>query len=168
MKTSIILAALSALTLTAAQITGELGDAVEVTNNPLFANVFAEFTKASAIRGAITRGLPADGGPYAYHLRDKLVPSDGDCGGTAATWARLNADNSHPATAKRQRHEVWQASMVKSTTSRRLSKRVSMTYTHHLSMGTLRTFGNRSIVIHSGGGSRLACANFTHGWEPAE
>lgn len=101
MRSSTVLSVLSTLALVSAQ-TGKLGDAPVVTNNPVGASYYATLPnkESESVRGTVyavssptgkgvdfditLSGLPAEGGPFLYHIHAAAVPPDGNCTGTLA------------------------------------------------------------------------------------
>ena len=100
MRTSIIslIAAASAVTAQSSTVV----PAPVVSGNPKGASYIATLPeqKKYTVRGSVAAvsaedgngvkftvsisGLPAEGGPFMYHLHEKPVPSDGNCTGTGA------------------------------------------------------------------------------------
>ncbi|KAK4031843.1 Cu,Zn superoxide dismutase-like protein [Parachaetomium inaequale] len=180
MHTLSLLAALVAAQGAVAQMTGKLGDAMAVMNNPPGASYVAMFTEGSGnpVRGKVSAmsspggksvtfnlmlmGLPMGGGPYSYHLHDQPVPVDGNC---AATLAHLDpyqrgqavpCDMSMPETC-----EVGDLSGKHGKIEGPEVSKSFMDMYVALVPGIGAFFGNRSIVIHYANSTRLACANFT-------
>ncbi|KAF1364773.1 cytosolic Cu/Zn superoxide dismutase [Lizonia empirigonia] len=107
-------------------------------------------------------GLPAEGGPFMYHLHEKPVPSDGNCTGTGA----------HLDPYKRGEQPICDASKPETCQTGDLSgKHGNMTaqewsqeYVDLYSStrpGVDSYFGNLSLVVHLSNKTRIACANFT-------
>lgn len=116
-------------------------------------------------------GLPAEGGPFMYHLHEKPVPSDGNCTGTGA----------HLDPYKRGEQPICDASKPETCQTGDLSgKHGNMTAQEwsqeYLDLYSATRpdvnsyFGNLSLVVHLSNKTRIACANFTQlsaGEEPS-
>lgn len=107
-------------------------------------------------------GLPAEGGPFMYHLHEKPVPSDGNCSGTGA----------HLDPYKRGEVPACDASMPETCQTGDLSGKygniTSQEWTQEyvdlysaLRTDSVAYFGNLSVVVHLSDKKRIACANFT-------
>lgn len=107
-------------------------------------------------------GLPAEGGPFIYHLHEFPVPSDGNCTGTGA----------HLDPYKRGEVPICDASKPETCQVGDLSgKHGNITEQEwsqeYLDIYTATRpdsnayFGNLSIVVHLSNKTRISCANFT-------
>ncbi|KAF3000132.1 hypothetical protein E8E13_004807 [Curvularia kusanoi] len=151
-----------------------------VSHNPQGASFVAQFPEQTkyAVRGSVAgasaldgtgvtfaisvSGLPADGGPFMYHIHEKPVPSDGNCSGTGA----------HLDPYKRGQLTLCDAGEPDSCEVGDLSgkhgnitaENWSTEYTDiYVSTrpDSKAYFGNLSVVIHLSDKTRIACANFT-------
>ncbi|RYP05717.1 hypothetical protein DL764_003610 [Monosporascus ibericus] len=163
-----------------AQHTGHLGDAEEVLNNPAGAKYVATFDRSDgcsvtgkvvATSGAGGKGvdfkllvmnLPQSMGPFAFHLHDQPVPSDGNCTNTLGHLDPYQRGQTPPCDMEMpQTCEVGDLSgkhnkLEGPTATMRFNDKYAA-----LVPGIGAFFGNRSIVIHASDSSRIACANFT-------
>ncbi|KAH6615184.1 superoxide dismutase [Boeremia exigua] len=116
-------------------------------------------------------GLPAEGGPFMYHLHEKPVPSDGNCTGTGA----------HLDPYKRGEVPICDASKPETCQTGDLSGKFGNITAQEWSQEYVDLysstrpdinsyFGNLSVVVHLSNKTRIACANFTQlsPGEPAE
>ncbi|KAI5250565.1 hypothetical protein E4T42_04919 [Aureobasidium subglaciale] len=160
-------------------VTGKLGDAPLQSSNPAGVAYIATFTSNSKsnISGnvlALTSsddvgvnfqialtGLPAEGGPFLYHIHDYPVPADGNCTATGAhvdPYVRGETpvcDASSPATC--------QVGDLSGKHGKPTNETFSATYVDkYVSTvpGQGAFMGNRSIVVHYANKTRIACANF--------
>ncbi|KAL8341770.1 hypothetical protein RB598_003616 [Gaeumannomyces tritici] len=162
-------------------VTGKLGDAAVIANNPP-AMAVAQW-KASddkPFHGSVIafsspdgtgvffqvnfRNLPTDtGGEYEYHIHDQPVPSDGNCNGTLThldpyeRGQEIPCDKDKPGTC-----QVGDLSGKhgKAAAPDFEFKRYRELYAS-LAPGIGAFFGNRSVVIHFPNSTRFTCANFT-------
>ncbi|KAK0622380.1 superoxide dismutase [Immersiella caudata] len=163
-------------------MTGKLGNAMAITNNPPGAIYTATINSDSMnpVKGKVIAmsnpngkgvmfnltlmNLPMMGGPFSYHLHDQPVASNGDCGSTLAhldPYQRGQAttcDMTVPETCEvgdlsGKHGKVEGMEVMKSFVDQYAA----------LVPGIGAFFGNRSIVIHFANSTRLACANFTTG-----
>ncbi|CAD0094439.1 unnamed protein product [Aureobasidium mustum] len=160
-------------------VTGKLGNATVQKNNPAGVAYIASLnpTSKSNISGTVLAltssdnvgvnfqialtGLPAEGGPFLYHIHDYPVPSDGNCTATGAhvdPFLRGEAppcDASAPATC--------QVGDLSGKHGKPTNMTFSATYVdQYVSTvaGDGAFMGNRSVVIHYANKTRIACANF--------
>ncbi|KAJ4343125.1 Cell surface superoxide dismutase [Cu-Zn] 4 [Ascochyta clinopodiicola] len=107
-------------------------------------------------------GLPAEGGPFMYHLHEKPVPSDGNCTGTGA----------HLDPYKRGEQPICDASKPETCQTGDLSGKHGNITAQEWSQEYVDLysatrpdinsyFGNLSVVVHLSNKTRIACANFT-------
>ncbi|GAP84902.1 putative superoxide dismutase [Rosellinia necatrix] len=166
--------------------TGQLGDAVAVTNNPVGKSAIAElpeepFFAAGSLNGNVkgsvkattgARGagvdyevtfsnLPAEGGPFTYHLHVDPVDATGNCTNTLAHLDPFirgevpACDPSKPATC-----QVGDLSgKYGKITSDPFTAKFHDDFTA-MSEGPGSYFLNRSIVVHFANKTRITCANF--------
>lgn len=171
-------------------VTGELGDAVVVENNPLGAVYRATFGEnpfltpdtpaGGPILGEVVvstppdqvgvmftvsfQNLPKEGGPFSYHLHVDPVPEDGDC---TKTLAHLDPfirgeDPVCDSTAP-ETCQVGDLSGKYGKVEVNEGTSYRNSYIDEYSAlfeGPGAFFGNRSIVLHYANKTRLACANF--------
>ncbi|KAK5651996.1 hypothetical protein OQA88_10899 [Cercophora sp. LCS_1] len=174
------IALLGALRGVLSQMTGSLGDAMAITNNPSGIAYAAMFDggpmdsvkgKVVAMSGPGGKGvmfnltlmnLPAMGGPYSYHLHDQPVSPGGNCTSTLAhldpyqRGQAIACDMTAPATC-----EVGDLSGKHGKIDGPMAMKSFTDQYATLVPGLGAFFGNRSIVIHLANSTRLACANFT-------
>ncbi|TLS26163.1 hypothetical protein PpBr36_05259 [Pyricularia pennisetigena] len=186
-KSVTFMLATAAMSINAQEITGQLGDAKVVTNNP--AGVVYEahlpetaFTKGSAyagggnVKGFISAtaspdgvgvvftvkfsNLPKEGGPFKYHLH-AAPGSNGNCTSTLAHLDPFLRGENPPCNASApQSCEVGDLSGKHGEVK---SDPFEATYTDkfastHEGIGAF--FGNRSFVFHYANKTRISCANF--------
>ncbi|KAI0406065.1 superoxide dismutase [Xylaria palmicola] len=168
------------------QTTGQLGDAVTVSNNPagkqavavlpdepfftagtLSGNVKGSVKAATGPNGAgvdfeVTfSNLPAEGGPFTYHLHVNPVDAAGNC---TTTLAHLDpfirgedpaCNSSQPASC-----QVGDLSgKYGKITSDPFTAKFHDDFTS-MSEGPGSYFLNRSVVVHFANKTRITCANF--------
>ncbi|TLS22693.1 uncharacterized protein PpBr36_06493 [Pyricularia pennisetigena] len=160
-------------------VTGKLGDAASITNNPpgryragwtaTATNPFSGSVEAISSpngKGVIflvnLENLPSQGGPFSYHIHDQPVPDDGDCNKTLAhldpyqRGQKPDCDASEPQTCEvgdlSGKHGKIEGTNVQ-------DRMFHDMYTS-LAEGIGAFVGNRSVVIHFANSSRFACANF--------
>ncbi|KAF1840856.1 Cu,Zn superoxide dismutase-like protein [Cucurbitaria berberidis CBS 394.84] len=115
-------------------------------------------------------GLPAEGGPFMYHIHEKPVPANGNCTGTGA----------HLDPYKRGEVPICDASKPETCQTGDLSGKYgnitagewSQEYVDPYSATRADDpafFGNLSFVVHLSNKTRIGCANFTvgDGYKPA-
>lgn len=133
-------------------------------NNPLSGSISAVSAgDGKGVRFAISfAGLPAEGGPFMYHIHAKPVPSDGNCTGTAAhldPYLRGEVpicDASKPETC--QTGDL--SGKFGNMTARSWSQEYVDPYSS-LNKLDPSYFGNLSFVVHLSNKTRIGCANFT-------
>ncbi|KAK3330043.1 Cu,Zn superoxide dismutase-like protein [Apodospora peruviana] len=173
-----LISLLGAATLAACQnatVTGKLGDARQVRNNPVIGEVWqAKFN--GTVKGVVTAvantvgvnytievsGLAADKGPYKYHVHAKAVPADGNCADTGGHLdSYLRGDSPPCDSSKPQTCEIGDLSgkfgLVAGPT---VSKSFNDPYSA-LNIINLGYIGDRGIVFHDASGARIACATLT-------
>ncbi|KAI8936289.1 hypothetical protein NX059_006710 [Plenodomus lindquistii] len=108
-------------------------------------------------------GLPAEGGPFMYHIHAKPVPSDGNCTGTGAhldPYLRGEVpicDASKPETC--QTGDL--SGKYGNITAQAWSQEYVDPYSS-LNTSDPSYFGNLSFVVHLSNKTRIGCANFTN------
>ncbi|KAI9890717.1 MAG: hypothetical protein M1814_003647 [Vezdaea aestivalis] len=172
-------AALASAQSTTTPVTGKLGDAKIVTNNPPSTvytanlpnknttNVRGTIVASSASNGTgvvftiSVRGFPTSGGPFLYHLHDQPVDASGNCSSTLAhldPYIRGEQPPCDPTQPQRCQTGDWSGKFGKIS-----SDPFQATHTDLYSSlvpGVGAFFGNRSIVIHYANTTRITCANF--------
>jgi len=172
-----IAAALSARAQAANTVTGELGDAVIVSNNPPGVAYIATLPSNKGVKGVISAtagpagvgvsytvsisNLPISGGPFPYHLHVGSVPEDGNCTKTLTHLDPYIRGEATPCDKNSlQTCQVGDLSGKYGTiTSDPFTTSFTDPYTSTLE-GLGSFFGNRSIVIHFANKTRITCANF--------
>ncbi|QBZ60820.1 hypothetical protein PoMZ_07763 [Pyricularia oryzae] len=160
-------------------VTGKLGDAASITNNPpgryragwmaTPSNPFSGSIEAISSpngKGVIflvnLENLPAQGGPFSYHIHDQPVPDDGNCNKTLAhldpyqRGQKPDCDAGEPQTCEvgdlSGKHGKIEGTNVQ-------DRMFHDMYTS-LAEGIGAFVGNRSVVIHFANTTRFACSNF--------
>ncbi|KAI9843345.1 MAG: hypothetical protein M1837_006471 [Sclerophora amabilis] len=181
MLSSVFMTALSGLALVNAQstttpVTGKLGDALVVNNNPIGVTYTATLPGTS-VKGSISgtsgsngtgvnwkvdfSNFPTEGGPFLYHIHDQPVPEDGNC---TQTLAHLDptergevpvCDPSQPQTCQTGDLGGKHGSITEDPFSDSYLDIYSATVS-----GIGAFFGNRSVVVHYANKTRISCANF--------
>ncbi|KAI1134384.1 hypothetical protein F5Y05DRAFT_398577 [Hypoxylon sp. FL0543] len=106
--------------------------------------------------------LPAEGGPFIYHVHVAPVPADGNCTSTLAHLDQMDrgestaCDSAHPASCQQGDLSGKHGSITT----------VNNSYWYHDPYTSLREgdgayIANRSIVFHFANKTRISCANFT-------
>jgi Cu/Zn superoxide dismutase len=114
-------------------------------------------------------GLPAEGGPFMYHLHAKPVPSDGNCTGAGAhidPYVRGEVpicDASKPDTCQTGDLSGKFGNITTQEWSQEYVDPYSSTNPSDPSY-----FGDLSLVVHTSNKTRIACANFTRVETPEE
>ncbi|KAK4252277.1 superoxide dismutase [Corynascus novoguineensis] len=184
---SVLLAA--ATTQVSAQDTGELGDAAEVTNNPVGVEYRATLPDSAFFKPAYPNGgnikgwvkavanedgrgvritlnlenLPKTGGPFSYHLHVAPVPENGNCTETLAHLDPYIRGEDTPC------NDSAPATCQVGDLSGKHGKIPADEDDFEASYVDLYAstvedigafFGNRSIVFHYPNKTRITCANF--------
>ncbi|KAK4165530.1 Cu,Zn superoxide dismutase-like protein [Cladorrhinum sp. PSN259] len=171
---------LCALHGASSQMTGKLGDAMAISNNPrdLVYSAMIDGGATHSVKGKVAAmsgpggkgvvfnmtimGLPMDGGPYSYHLHDQPVSADGNC---SSTLAHLDPYQRGQAVAcNMTAPETCEVGDLSGKHGKIDGPSATKSFTDlyaALVPGIGAFFGNRSIVIHYANSTRLACANFT-------
>jgi len=183
-STIIVLA--TALFVTADPVTGALGNATEVTNNPVGVvykavlpqkqffnptdergNVKGEISATASPNGlgvvykVTFSNLPTSGGPFPYHLHVAPVPEDGNCTKTLAHLDPFVRGEDPVCDSKNP--ETCQTGDLSGKYGKITSDPYTATYTDDFSAtrsGLGSFFGNRSFVVHFANKTRITCANF--------
>lgn len=132
--------------------------------NPLSGSVAAvSATDGKGVRFSVSlSGLPAEGGPFIYHIHAKPVPADGNCTGTGAHLDPYNrgevpiCDASKPETCQTGDLSGKHGNITAQTWSQEYVDLFTSTNKNDPSY-----FGNLSIVVHLSNKTRIGCANFT-------
>ncbi|KAI9887876.1 MAG: hypothetical protein M1823_000264 [Watsoniomyces obsoletus] len=164
-----------------AGVTGQLGDAAIVRDNPVGVTYQATLpeTNRSSIRGFISgtalangtgvrftldfRGFPSlDRAPYIYHIHDAPIPSNGNCTAALAHLDPYRRGEQPPCNATAP--QTCQVGDLSGKHGNITSTTYSASYIDlyaSTKSGIGAFFGNRSIVLHTFNTTRLTCANFT-------
>jgi len=185
MRSAILLSALSSLALVAAQsdtvpVTGLLGNASVVTDNPLGVTYTATLPNknTTTVRGSVKAvansngtgvaftvafsGLPSSGGPFLYHIHDQPVPTDGNCTGTLGHLDPTKRGEMPPCDPTLP--ETCQVGDLSGKYGKVISAPFSASFVDPYAStksGLGAFFGNRSITFHFANTTRITCANFT-------
>ncbi|RWA09059.1 hypothetical protein EKO27_g6028 [Xylaria grammica] len=186
LSTILSLSAVGARTLAQSNTTGQLGDAVVVTNNPIGKEALAVlpktpfFTSGSLegnVKGSVkaTTGakgvgvdfevafsnLPKEGGPFIYHIHVNPVDASGNCTNTLAHLDPfIRGEDPVCDSTKPATCQVGDISgKYGKITSDPFRARVHDDFTA-MSEGPGSYFLNRSIVVHFANKTRITCANF--------
>ncbi|KAK8156288.1 superoxide dismutase [Phyllosticta citrichinensis] len=178
LSSTLVVAALSALAFAQEEATGKLGDAIENLNNPPATVYQAIFDQPkSNVRGVVVAssvgpglpvqiqvniaGLPAEGGPFPYHVHDQPVPPDGNCTKTLAHLDPFIRGEKPPCNPKKR--AKCQVGDLSGKYGFAEGQAFSANYAEvYLSLvpGVGDFIGNRSIVFHYANLTRITCANF--------
>ncbi|KIW06807.1 uncharacterized protein PV09_02487 [Verruconis gallopava] len=158
--------------------TGQLGDALRYVDNPQGAayraiatenpyNITAMITAVSAGESGTEfavqfDNLPAEGGPFLYHIHAMPVSSNGNCSSTLAHLDPYIRGETPPCDPNLP--ETCQVGDLsgKHGTANGTSFNASFTDPYvSLKEGVGAFFGNRSFVLHFANTSRIACGNFS-------
>ncbi|KAJ9157298.1 superoxide dismutase protein [Pleurostoma richardsiae] len=184
------LSALAALAVTGAAgdpVTGKLGNATVVVNNPpgvVYAATFPEtaffkdaYPAGGNIKGSVAAvanlngvgvifkvilsNLPTEGGPFIYHIHDQPVPASGNCTETLAHLDPFQRGEVPACDASLP--ETCQVGDLSGKHGKIPSTSTDQTYTDYYAAtlpGIGAFFGNRSVVVHFANTTRITCANF--------
>ncbi|KAF2101663.1 hypothetical protein NA57DRAFT_53615 [Rhizodiscina lignyota] len=167
--------------LAAREVTGKLGNAQVVTDNPSGAMVQAylvpkpddEYQVSGYVRASSSGpgssvkfdvgifNLPDEGSPFIYHIHDQPVDSTGNCSSTLAHLDPYIRGEMPPCDAS----APWtcQVGDLAGKHGHIPGQSYTNSYTDQytsLKQGTGGYFGNRSITVHKSDTTRIACANF--------
>ncbi|KAK8240280.1 superoxide dismutase, partial [Phyllosticta capitalensis] len=166
------------LTVAQEEATGKLGDAIENLNNPPATVYQAVLDQPKvSVRGTVVAssvgpglpvqiqvniaGLPAEGGPFLYHVHDQPVPPDGNCTKTLAHLDPFIRGEKPPCNPKKP--ATCQVGDLSGKHGNITGQAFSANYPDvYLSLvpGVGDFIGNRSIVFHYANLTRITCANF--------
>ncbi|KAF2748127.1 Cu,Zn superoxide dismutase-like protein [Sporormia fimetaria CBS 119925] len=171
-----VIAAASAVSAQTA--TSTVTPAPEVTNNVEGVSYVAELPEKGTVRGSVVgtsasdgkgvqfkvsiSGLPAEGGPFMYHIHEKPVPADGNCTGTGAHLDPYKRGEVPPCDASQK--ETCQTGDNSGKYGNLTTPAHSQEYLDLYSSTNPEDpsfFGNLSIVVHFSNKTRITCANFT-------
>lgn len=183
MRSATLIAAVSGLALATAQstttpVTGALGDAPVVNDNPKGATYVATLPPAKGPTGTVTAvaanngtgvvfnvnvsGFPSSGGPFLYHIHDAPVPSTGNCTGTLAHLDPFKRGEQPPCDSTNK--QTCQVGDLSGKYGKIAADPFTAQYTDLYAStkpGIGAFFGNRSITFHYANATRITCANFT-------
>jgi len=167
----------------ASAITGKLGDAAIITDNPAGASYVATLPSNGTVTGSAKfsstgngtgvevsidfKGFKGATGPYTYHVHDQPVPDSGNCNGTLAHLDPYQrgqvdpCDPKYPATCEVGDLAGKHGKIPNSNGSTLEVYLVFVDNYISTKRGIGAFVGNRSIVIHNSAGGRIACANLT-------
>ncbi|KAI9820030.1 MAG: hypothetical protein M1827_006601 [Pycnora praestabilis] len=162
-------------------VTGLLGNAAIVTNNPAGVTCTATLpnVNTTGIRGTVSGTSNANGtgvvftinltgfpsepvfGPFLYHIHDQPVPANGSCNATLAHLDPYQRFESPPCDPTQpQTCQVGDLAGKHGNITGQAFQTSFLDLYASLVSGTGSYFGNRSIVIHSSNTTRLTCASF--------
>ncbi|KAK4207095.1 superoxide dismutase [Rhypophila decipiens] len=177
LPTSLLLLATGLATLASAQndtrVTGKLGDARQVRNNPVIGEVWQAKFNGPVVFGTVTAvahsvgvnytidvtGLDAARGPYKYHVHARAVPESGNCtdtGGHLDSYLRGDTppcDSTAPQTC-----EIGDLSGKFGLEKGPVINKFFNDPYSALNIINLGYIGDRGIVFHEGSSARIACA----------
>ncbi|KAM4059095.1 copper/zinc superoxide dismutase (SODC) domain-containing protein [Hirsutella rhossiliensis] len=105
--------------------------------------------------------VPAEGGPFLYHLHAQPVPNDGNCTKTLAHLDPFNRGEQPPCDASApQTCQVGDLSGKHGKVTQDPFQAEYLDPFTSLKEGDQAFFGNRSFVFHFGNTTRITCANF--------
>ncbi|KAI9808615.1 MAG: hypothetical protein M1825_003765 [Sarcosagium campestre] len=181
MQYSILLSSLASLAAVSAQgVTGKLGDALVVSDNPQGIEYTATLpdSEKNTVRGFIKAiagpggkgldytvelsGLPdASLGPFLYHVHDQPVPEDGNCTKTLAHLDPTERGEDPPCdtTAPKTCQVGDLSGKFGKITASPFKASYNDLYTA-TKPGLGAFIGNRSVVVHYANKTRITCANF--------
>lgn len=162
MKFSAIVAAASALVSVSA------GASPVKTNSPTNVRYVAHLKKYGSVAFYSTNGsvtvdvdisnLPTSGGPFLYHVHQRVVPTNGNCTGTLAHFNPYNGSETATAPAEKEdgdlsgKHGTIHGTALRTTY---IDPWLS------LNPSDPAFFGNLSVVVHFANTTRIDCANIT-------
>lgn len=175
-------AALAQKNTTDGGVTGKLGDAAIINDNPVGDVYEVVFDKEGTVKGKITFTAAKNGtgvdvdvdlegkfagveGPYAYHIHAEPVPANGSC---AATLAHLDPyQRGQKPDCDASKPETCEIGDLSGKHGKIPSANGSTTHFHDhytelyasTKEGIGAFLGNVSVVIHAPNSSRLACSN---------
>lgn len=163
-------------------VTGKLGDAAIINDNPVGETYEVVFDKEGTVKGKITFTAAKNGagvdvevdlegkfdgveGPYPYHIHAMPVPANGSC---AATLAHLDPyQRGQKPECNAEKPETCEIGDLSGKHGKIPSANGSTTHFHtkytelyaSTKDGIGAFLGNVSVVIHAPNTTRLACAN---------
>jgi hypothetical protein len=156
-------------------VTGAMGDAKPIKNNPVGETWVATFDGSQAgIKGTITAvgwtvgvnytidvtGLPEGKGPFNYHVHAKALPVNGTCADTGAHLDSYVRGQEPPCTASLPATcEVGDLSGKYGKVDGPAAKKEFNDPYSALDKIMLGYIGERAIVFHDASSARIACAN---------
>ncbi|KAL1880815.1 hypothetical protein VTK73DRAFT_4985 [Phialemonium thermophilum] len=191
MLSTAIFVLLSAAAVAAAStdgpLTGELGNATVVVNNPAgivyagslpqTANFKAAYPDGGNAKGSIAAvanpngigvlfkvsfsNLPKEGGPFTYHIHQAPVPEDGNCTATLAHLDPFGRGDTVPCDASLP--QTCQVGDLSGKHGAIKSDPFEATYLDQFASTNPDQpsyFGNLSFVLHFANKTRISCANF--------
>jgi hypothetical protein len=180
---SLFASSVLAFTAVSAQITtGLLGNASVVNDNPVGPSYAANLPVNGTVTGKVTftantngtgvsmtvsfKGFKGKTGPFIYHVHDQPVPASGNCNGTLAHLDPYQRGEAPPCNKPfPQTCQVGDLAgkhgSIPDANGAIIEFHDSYTDLYVSSKPGIGAFaGNRSVVVHSAGGVRIACANF--------
>ncbi|KAF2856314.1 hypothetical protein T440DRAFT_485425 [Plenodomus tracheiphilus IPT5] len=107
-------------------------------------------------------GLPAEGGPFMYHIHAKPVPSDGNCTGTGAHLdPYLRGEVPICDATKPETCQTGDLSGKHGNVTAQAWSQEYIDLYSSLNKADPSYFGNLSFVVHLSNKTRIGCANFT-------
>ncbi|KAK3363133.1 superoxide dismutase [Lasiosphaeria hispida] len=178
MHLSSLISLLGAATLAACQttngtVTGKMGDARQVKNNPVGEVWVATFNGSQGVKGTVTAvgatigvnytvdvtGLPTEKGPFSFHVHLKAVPESGSCADTGTHLDSFVRGTDPPcASASPQTCEVGDLSGKYGKVAGPTALKVFNDAYSALDKIMLGYIGDRAIVFHDASSARIACA----------
>lgn len=161
-------------------VTGKLGDAARITDNPTNVTYAAHFKDESKVHGTILfhpgpngegahlaislSNFPVGEGPFTYHIHDQPVPSDGNCTGTKAHLDPYQRGQTPPCDATKP--ETCEVGDLSGKHGKIAENATSYSTDYVDAFLSLKSpsgayIGNRSVVIHNAATNRIACVNIT-------
>lgn len=155
-------------------VTGKMGDARIVKNNPVGETWVATFDGSQGVKGTVTAvgwsigvnytvavtGLPEGKGPFNFHVHLKAVPAGGTCADTGAHLDSFVRGQDPPCTASMpQTCEVGDLSGKYGKVDGPTATKTFNDPYSALDKIMLGYIGERAIVFHDNTSARIACAN---------
>lgn len=119
---------------------------------------FSSTENGSVLVDVNISGLPSEGGPFAYHIHELPVPSDGNCTGTKGHLNPYNGTVNGTTAADKEAGDLSGKHGV--ITGQSLETSYIEPYIS-LNEEDPTFVGNLSVVVHFANSSRIACANIT-------
>lgn len=185
-STTALVAASAGSVLSQNVTTGQLGDAMVVTNNPIgqtYTGTLPEepFFKAGSLDGNVKgsivvktgangvgvdytvkfSNLPKEGGPFPFHIHQSAVPSNGNC---TATQAHLDPYvRGEDPVCDKDAPQTCQVGDLSGKYGKITSDPYELTFHDEfgsLNLGSNASIQDRSFVVHFANKTRISCANF--------